>query len=113
MRYLVINQACFFYLLMVQTVPVFTVEATEDYKLRSFEYCPAYKRVLDQWYDSEEFKTKEKDTEEFRENIHKLAPELNVSLRNWHDVRRAFFLSNFGVGDPMPKVDNGTYAKVY
>lgn len=71
---------------LLQLVPVYSVADSEDWKIRGYTKCPEYQQRLQAWLSSDEFKAKEAETAEFRNQIQQLAPQLNVSLTNWWNV---------------------------
>jgi hypothetical protein len=44
-------------------VPIYSVQETEDYRIRGYTRCPSYQRRLTDWYASDEFKQKEVETQ--------------------------------------------------
>lgn len=97
-----------------QTVPVFTVEESEDYKIRSFVHCPKYGQAVGNWYNSQEFKDKEVASKWLRDTIQALVPGLDCSLQNWFEVFDAFNLwQAYGVGEnPLPALQEAIYQQV-
>lgn len=71
---------------LLQLVPVYSVADTEDWKIRGYTKCPTYQQRLEQWLGSDEFKAKAAETEDFRNEMQQLVPQLNVSLANWWNV---------------------------
>lgn len=96
-----------------QVVPVYSMADTEDWKIRGYTKCPAYEDRLQQWLASEEFAAKAAETQELRDKVQALAPQLNVSLANWWNVYDAFNVwKTYGVGEAMPPVDAATFAEI-
>lgn len=70
--------------LLLQTIPVYSVSDSEDWRIRGYSKCPAYQKRLTAWLNSDAFKQKEQDTQQLRQQIQDLAPQLNTSLAMWY-----------------------------
>jgi hypothetical protein len=89
------------------------VDDGEDWRIRAYTKCPVYDRALSKFYTSGEFKDKEVQTQPVRDAVAAISPALNTSLANWWNVFDAFNVQRtYGVGDPMPPIDDSTYQQV-
>lgn len=96
-----------------QSVPAFTVDDAEDWRIRAYTKCPAYDRALSRWFGSEDFLAKEAKSKPVRDAVAAASPELNTSLANWWNVFDSFNVYRaYGVGDAMPALDEATYQQV-
>mmetsp|Transcript_13596 Transcript_13596/g.29101 ORF Transcript_13596/g.29101 Transcript_13596/m.29101 type:complete len:514 (-) Transcript_13596:767-2308(-) len=86
-----------------QPVPVYSVADVNDYVIRGYTKCPAYDDRLAAWYNTDEFKRKETETQAFRERVKALAPDMDCNLTNWWNVYDAWNVWNStGLGDRFP-----------
>ena len=74
-------------LLVLQVVPVYTVNDNNDDIIRAYTKCPSYAQNLTNWYLSDEFITKSNATAAFRLSIQSqlqaFGSVMDMSLINW------------------------------
>ncbi|KAL4457857.1 hypothetical protein ABPG75_012722 [Micractinium tetrahymenae] len=96
-----------------QVVPVYSLPEDGNTLTRAYTACPTYDTRLLNWYQSDEFKAKEADSAPLRDSIAANVSGLNTSLTNWWNVYDGFNVYRiYGVGTPMPDVDNQTFAQM-
>lgn len=94
-------------------VPVYSVDEPQDRLIRGYTRCPAYTRRLHTWLSSQEFRGREIESAPLRDRVAAAAPALNTSLSVWWNVYDAFSVwRTYGVGDPMPELDDATMEQV-
>lgn len=96
-----------------QVVPVYSLPEDGNTLTRAYTACPTYDARLLDWYQSEEFQAKEAESAPLRDSIAAKDSGLNTSLTNWWNVYDGFNVyRTYGVGSPMPEVDDKTFAQM-
>jgi hypothetical protein len=101
-----------------QVVPVYSLpEDGSGTLLRAYTACPAYDARLLAWFDSEEFRDKEAESEALRASVATatvaVKQSLDTSLKNWWNVFDGFNVyRSYNVGTPMPPVDDATFGEM-
>lgn len=94
-------------------VPLYSISDSEDWRIRGYSKCPTYQQRLAAWLKSDGFRQKEQETAALRAQVQAIAPQLNTSLAQWWDVYDAFNVwRTWGVGSPLPAIDNDTFAQI-
>ena len=67
-------------------MPIHTVAVTNDQLLRGYLKCASFQSKLDQLYNSAEFKSKEKDSQELFKQIKEITGFKEITLKEFHNV---------------------------